>query len=174
MPDPWVFIHRFCQICFLTVNSFDQVSLLLLLPAFSLFLPCGVHLRGELSHWNVLGSQPCVLLYHPLLHRQGHLFIRPGHMFLLRSKVAEMGAGFLIIDAEQGFSFVVLFFFLEQGLHDQGRGEQRRLFWFVLDRDPSVCRKPREQWLFQGRAAAEEPARGSLKAPLRRTRPAGG
>lgn len=86
---------------------------------------------------------------------------------------------FLIIGVEQDF-------FLEQGLsevnarrrcghgvHNLGRGEQRRPFCFVLDGDPSICRKPREQWLFQGRAVAQEPAQGSLKDPLRITGPAG-
>lgn len=118
-------------------------------------------MRGELSHRSVIRILACALLFHSFLHRPGNLFIRPHHMFLL--------------------CWLLFFFnclyetrpFLEQGLnvrrqrvhgvHNQSPGEQRHPFCFVLDRDRRICREPGEQWLFQGRAAAEEPAQGSLK-----------
>lgn len=118
-------------------------------------------MRGELSHRSVIRILACALLFHSFLHRLGNLFIRPHHMFLL--------------------CWLLFFFnclcetrpFLEQGLnvrrqrvhgvHNQSPGEQRHPFCFVWDRDRSICREPGEQWLFQGRAAAEEPAQGSLK-----------
>lgn len=131
----------------------------------------------ELSHWSVIGhvyfsvTHPCIGRVICLSH------LVTFSSFALRRKVAEMGCCFFSLSAWNKNSFWNKVCLMRRrcghSVHNQGRGEQRRLFCFVLDRDPSICRKPREQCLFQGRAVAEQPAQGSLKGHLRRTRPAG-
>lgn len=52
---------------------------------------------------------------------------------------------------------------------EENKGACSVLFWIGT---PASAGN-REQWLFQGRAVAEEPARGSFKGPQRITGPVG-
>ena len=56
-------------------------------------LPCGVHLQGELSHWSVIGSRACVLLYHSSLICLSDLITCSSNV-ALRNNAAEMGCCF--------------------------------------------------------------------------------